>query len=37
MVNRGVNIIQHVLSSDAYDRYVEEQSGVRRPKKIRKY
>ena len=35
--NRGVDIIQHVLSSEAYDRYVEEQSGVRRPKKIRKY
>ena len=35
--NRGVNIIQHVQSSEAFDRYVEEQSGVRRPKKIRKY
>ena len=35
--NRGVDIIQHVLSSEAYDRYVEEQPGVRRPKKIRKY
>ena len=34
---RGVSIIQTVRASEAFDKYIEVQSGVKRPKRIRKF
>ncbi|XP_063690962.1 uncharacterized protein LOC134823433 [Bolinopsis microptera] len=34
---RGISIVKYIRASEAYDRYIETESGSRLPKKIRQY